>query len=490
VSIFLVSLLWLIFTGSSGSAKKSGDDELKSVRAARVVSARRQTGNLLPTASVIQVNSTAQSPGTLGDCTLGEAIQAANTDTPVDGCSAGSGVDTIILPAGTYTLVASDAVTPGTGLPAITSDVVIQGAGSAMTIIERNANAIDQFRLMAVTSPNAGSLVLNDITMRGGRSADVGGALQLSRASTFNNVIFIDNRAPNGGGAIFGPDFGDSRPVTLNNCTFDNNRATNYYGGAVYSPIVTASNSTFTNNQAAVGGGAIFYNQSGGARFTITDSTFTNNQAANNGGAIMGSGQATIAGSLFDSNSAGSEGGAISFGLDLDIRNSVVTNNHANEKGGIAREPVTTALGGGSESLTIDNCNISGNTSNRTAGGVFIESGSGTISNSTISANTAGLEGGGIFDRDALLNLANDTIDGNTATNGGGVYFQEGSDAKPLTINNATITGNHASNAGGGFFRYSGIVNFKNSILALNVSDTNFAHDLYGVSEQTHLVTT
>ena len=39
-----------------------------------------------------------------GNCTLREAIIAANTDTAVDNCPAGSGTDTITLAAGVYTL--------------------------------------------------------------------------------------------------------------------------------------------------------------------------------------------------------------------------------------------------------------------------------------------------------------------------------------------------------------------------------------------------
>ena len=67
--------------------------------------------SLLAPISTITVNSTAQRPGIIGDRTLGEAIQAANTDLPVDGCSAGAGTDTIILPAGTYTLSVIDDAT-------------------------------------------------------------------------------------------------------------------------------------------------------------------------------------------------------------------------------------------------------------------------------------------------------------------------------------------------------------------------------------------
>src|SRR5262245_66061947 len=70
-----------------------------------VLQAAKHDPVLILPSSTITVNSTAQSPGIVGDCTLGEAIQAANTEAAVDGCNAGSGTDTIILPAGTYTLL-------------------------------------------------------------------------------------------------------------------------------------------------------------------------------------------------------------------------------------------------------------------------------------------------------------------------------------------------------------------------------------------------
>ncbi len=58
-------------------------------------------------ATTITVTSTADpaTPVVDGDCTLREAVLAANTDTAVDGCPAGSGADTIVLPAGTFTML-------------------------------------------------------------------------------------------------------------------------------------------------------------------------------------------------------------------------------------------------------------------------------------------------------------------------------------------------------------------------------------------------
>ena len=78
---------------------------------------------------------------------------------------------------------------------------------------------------------------------------------------------------------------------------------------------------------------------------------------------------------------------------------------------------------GSSATLTVDNCTISGNTTEVDGGGI---SNYGTIislSNSTISDNTANYYGGGIHNTGTIISLSNNTISGNTATNswGGGI---------------------------------------------------------------------
>src|SRR5512132_2086799 len=55
-------------------------------------------------AATITVTTVADGVANDGNCTLREAIIAANTDTAVDACAAGSGSDVIVLAAGTYTL--------------------------------------------------------------------------------------------------------------------------------------------------------------------------------------------------------------------------------------------------------------------------------------------------------------------------------------------------------------------------------------------------
>jgi CSLREA domain-containing protein len=54
--------------------------------------------------TTITVNTANDELNSDGDCSLREAIRAANLDTAVDGCPAGSGADIIQLPSGTYTL--------------------------------------------------------------------------------------------------------------------------------------------------------------------------------------------------------------------------------------------------------------------------------------------------------------------------------------------------------------------------------------------------
>ena len=76
-------------------------------------------------AASILVDSTVDAaPTNDGDCTLREAIVAANTDAAVDACAAGSGADAITFSVtGIITVIAS------APLPVITSPVTIDGPG-------------------------------------------------------------------------------------------------------------------------------------------------------------------------------------------------------------------------------------------------------------------------------------------------------------------------------------------------------------------------
>ncbi|RPI51179.1 MAG: hypothetical protein EHM56_09855, partial [Chloroflexi bacterium] len=122
-----------------------------------------------PPLNEIIVDSSVQAPGGTGDCTLGEAIQAANADSAVDGCSAGRGTDRIVVPAGTYALTqVRNNVDGNNGLPDITSPILLEGAGRELTLIQRQAEA-SPFRIFHIGA--ARSLNASGITVSGGDAA-------------------------------------------------------------------------------------------------------------------------------------------------------------------------------------------------------------------------------------------------------------------------------------------------------------------------------
>ena len=106
-------------------------------------------------AATITVNETT--------CTLIDAIRSANDNTSHGGCVSGApGLDTIAL-AANVTLTSSYGDYEGeTGLPAVSSQIVINGNGRT---IARDAGA-DPFRLIYVAG--SGDLTLNDVTLTGG----------------------------------------------------------------------------------------------------------------------------------------------------------------------------------------------------------------------------------------------------------------------------------------------------------------------------------
>ena len=122
----------------------------------------------------------------------------------------------------------------------------------------------------------------------------------------------------------------------------------------------------------------------------------------------------------------------------------------------------------GSGNLIIDNCIISGNTTDDNGGGIYNYYGTLTITSSTISENTA-TDGGGIYIYDGGLPtiqniIQNNTISENTATDGGGIYIFNSSSI----IQNNTISENTANRYGAGIAINLGasldIQNLKNII--------------------------
>jgi CSLREA domain-containing protein len=222
-----------------------------------------------------------------GDCSLREAVRAANLDLAVDACPAGSGDDTIVLPAGTYMLSipGQNEIESKTGDLNITGDqgLAIQGAGADKTIID--GGGID--RVFMIGSQSA-DVSISGVTIQHGElpSGNGGGGI-LNWGSLFLDHIVIRDNLVHGtasddvGGGICngcGPGTGT---VTMIDSTVTENSAER--GGGIFSnSVMTITKSAIIGNTAMAGGGLINYGS-----MTLTNCTLNGNSGSNNGGAIL-----------------------------------------------------------------------------------------------------------------------------------------------------------------------------------------------------------
>ena len=428
-----------------------------------------------PTASAqstIVVNSSADGPVVAdASCTLREAVQSANTNTAVGGCTAGS-VD------GDRVTFAATVVAPivlSAGELTITDDVTIDGARVAgrVTVDANNASRIfDVDAPVGTGAANAvafTSLILQNGNSGAGGSAapDAGGAVDLKSGST---ATFID--------------------VDVTGSTAGIN------GGGIHG----ASNTTI-DIRATAGGGSL-----------ISDNEAQGNESNRGGGGVWGAGIVRITGPnvVIDNNRAtgtsGSGGGVFNLGGTLIINGTVtISNNTANRAGGgietaggtVTTTGATTLQGndaganpgnggglhaGGSAVVSLTGLVATNNTA--VEGGGLWNSGSGRMSLSGVAVttniatgtNTGGSTdagGGGVYNDGGELHVdAQTTLNGNRATgasaSGGGILNNGGY----LKVTNAAITNNTASRAGGGVESADGTVFLIDVVLNANVVGT------------------
>jgi hypothetical protein len=311
--------------------------------------------------TTIAVSSAAQEqpPVQNGNCTLTEAIQAANDDVPVDACPAGNGADTIQLaPGATYSFTVA-AVTSGTGntaLPAITSPITIQG-NNALLARSTLAGTPD-FRLLLVTA--GGELTLNNVTLRQGRSP-YGGALNIAGGRvTINGGAFLDNTALDSEGGAIAMSLG---VLALNRTLLDGNQV----------------HATGNASVVRLSGGAL---AARGGTVTVLDSSLTANAVH-----TTTSGPATAGGAI------AVEGGTLTLRRTRLGANLVSAENGSATLGGALY--YTDTGQGQSGLLTLENVILWANRAEQGTGGALAAHGNGQISFSTIIGNSAA-QGGGI----------------------------------------------------------------------------------------------
>ena len=353
------------------------------------------------------------------------------------------------------------------------------GAGAASTSISGS-----EITRIFVT---LGSVMLDGLTLRDGRSTGFGGGAILAYGEvTINDAIFTDNFSDSGGGAIAA-----QGAVTVTDSVFTNNSTTDR-GGAIGSyGYVTVHSSRFTNNSSiadenCVGGG--------GAIAALDDvyvdegSTFTGNTAilgestnvllcedeevyGGRGGAILTGEFALIYDSTFASNSSTLGGGAI-YALaladvitkDLNgvIQESTFTRNTTTNDGDYF------AFGGnaiyqGNYDLYITDSSFSSNTG--TGSAVMLDGrdvgGTAVVSGSAFSRNT-GIYGGAIAA--VYVSVTNSVFDQNRAEWAGGAIT-----AINVEIDRSRFTGNRSLRGGAVFYCGESVI--SNSVFSRNVAE-------------------
>jgi CSLREA domain-containing protein len=456
-----------------------------------------------------------------GDCSLREAVRAANLDQGVDLCPAGAGADTITLASQTYTLSVAgrDEDAASQGDLDIIGELTLVGTGEGSTTI--SGGHID--RVLDVR-PGARvtlfDLAIQDGTVEeysgfggGGAGARVQeGKLLLQRVLVhYNSALGVDGGGLlndrgelelvdstvsdnvagwNGGGiASWGA-------LKLAGTTIRGNLAQEYYGGGVISggPL-TIADSTFINNQAPGGngfGGGLHTNGEGAV---ITNTTFTGNLGFNGGG-VFNQGTLTLTNSTISGNSGIDDGGGIDNRGAVTLQHSLVSDNQAGEGGGIFSSGSSVTLidttlsqnqangfggnGGGffgsfNGLFTFHRVTIRENNANNNGGGIHIDSGTMVAEAMTLEQNKAGGHGGGLYTLYGSPTIQASTIAHNqSGQDGGGMWVGRRSVA---TVINSTLSQNQAAEHGGAIATTddleSGIVSLNNVTIAYNVADSD-----------------
>lgn len=301
------------------------------------------------------------------DCSLREAIIAAN---------ASPGADVITLPAGTYTIAlgSSGDDASADGDLDITDNLTITGAGAASTVID--GGSID--RVLHITfAPSLLAVSITGVTVQNGVASpddNGGGILNEGGTLTLSNVTVADNVGGNRGGGI-----ANSETLELTSTTIRGNASGS--GGGIMSTGTATLTDVVVGGNSGYEGGGIHFDLEGTA--TLTNVAVTGNEGYVGGG-ILNHQTIEVKGSTISGNTTESSGGGIYNSGQLTLTNSTVSAN-----------TVTSGDGGGvvianQGSATLRNVTISGNSAAASGGGIDNIDGTATLSNTILATSTGG----------------------------------------------------------------------------------------------------
>jgi dockerin type I repeat protein len=230
-----------------------------------------QSGLTLTVTNIDKHNDTAC---TTDDCTLTEAINAAN---------ANADMNTILFAAGVAGTIAG---VPGGGYN-IGAPVNIVGPGARQLSINAEGSA-------PIVFIGSAGVSISGLTLTNGRALDFGGAIYNGAGLTLTDCTISQSFAlasggVNGnGGGLYNP---SGATATLLRCTFVSNFAAGFGGGGVFNAgTLTAMNCTLTGNTAPSGGGILSVSNNGNSLVTLRNCTITNNTATSTGSSTVGGG--------------------------------------------------------------------------------------------------------------------------------------------------------------------------------------------------------
>lgn len=272
------------------------------------------------------------------DCSLREAVVAAN---------AATGDDEITLPSGAYalTIPGANENRSATGDLDITSpvsgsqnDLTITGAGARSTVID--GGGIDRVLHLSLDDDTGGPAVsISGVRVTGGSTAGVpgssdGGGIQVERSSaltltevvvTDNAANFAENSGSHGGGIT---NFGS---LTLRESTVSDNVSLSGGGGIYNRRALEVFNSTINGNSS--GGPDPNYSGEGGGILTATgtatvvNSTISGNTSDDDGGGLYNDGVLKLTNVTVAFNTAGGILSVTRPENSLKIKNTIVARN-------------------------------------------------------------------------------------------------------------------------------------------------------------------
>ncbi len=344
-------------------------------------------GNIpIARAATITVNTTTDEVNTDGDCSLREAIRAANTDLAVDACTAGNGADTISLPVGNYvlTIAGINENDTLTGDLDIADDLTLLGTNPFNTTID--ANGID--RVLHVVTDSTVSIL--GVTLTGGSTtSQAGSGILVSNGELTVAYSRVRNSGPNAGIYVVSA----APSLTIDHSRIENNDGSGLF---IQSGVTTVIlNSTISNNEATNGGGI-----SNSGAMTLVNSTISGNSATFDGGGLLNGGTAnlynvTVANNIADSdaNGGGGAGGVRIITGTVTIRNTIIGDNVDGSPSGTLQNDCHGTVTSQRYNLIEDitGCTITGNTTGNITG---IDPGLGSLQNNGGSGFTHALLAG------------------------------------------------------------------------------------------------